>query len=415
MWRLAWRNLWRNWKRTAITASAISLSLALQFISYGTGDSTYEKLREAAARSAGGNVLIHADGYWESQSARTVLVGADPIVERVTKVPGVRAVIPRVIARGLISSARGNAGIQVTGIDPNREAALGDMAKYLVAGDFLPGKPSKLPPIVLTKGVYEDLELKLGKRVKVTTMGADGKSTALGFRLIGVVDTGAQTEGSNLAWTLMSTLQARLKMEGAVTQLGVLIDDDDKRAEVKADILAALDEADRKRIEALTWSEAIPELLNFVDMDRKFADLFGVLIFIVVAFGIANTFLMAVMERVRELGLLGALGLTPARVAQLVVLESLLLGVMSIAIALGLGYGAHAWIASHGIDFSEFANVDFEVSGVILDDLMIYSVIEPARWIGASVVVLLLVLLSALYPAWKATRMDPAQAMRTYE
>ena len=432
MWRLAWRNLWRNHVRTAITGSAIALTLSFMFVYYGTSASSYGKMKLAAARSAGGNILVHAEGYWDSQESSLAVQDAPALIEKIVRVEGVTAAIPRVIVMGLVSSARGNAGVRLLGIEREAEAKLTDNSKYIEAGKFLEPDPEldervgaqvarlmaagKVGRLVLSQKVTEDLVLNLGDRVVVTAKDARGKVVYMPFRLAGIADTGSDLEGESIAWAPLPFVQDQVGHGAdAVTQIGVLCEDDERRTEVRDRIAAALGSGGQ-HLEVLTWDEAIPEMISFIEIDRAMAEVFGLLIFLVVAFGIANTFLMAVLERVREFGVLGALGMSPGKIAQLVVFEAVLLGTIFSAVALALGYGFHSWIAAVGIDFSEMAGGGgMEVSGVMLDDLVIYSEIEPMRWLGACALALVLIVVSASYPAWKATRMDPAQAMRTYE
>ncbi len=138
-------------------------------------------------------------------------------------------------------------------------------------------------------------------------------------------------------------------------------------------------------------------------------------VFIIVAFAIMNTFMMAVMERIRELGLLSALGLSPGKIAQLVLCETTLLALLSTALGLILGLGAHWLTDTYGIDMANNMPEDFEMAGVVLDDMVLRSQIDLQRWVGAIAGVFMLVLLSGCYPAFKATRLSPTDAMRTYE
>jgi ABC-type lipoprotein release transport system permease subunit len=140
------------------------------------------------------------------------------------------------------------------------------------------------------------------------------------------------------------------------------------------------------------------------------------IIFLVVLFSITNTFLMAVMERVRELGLLNALGLAPRRIGRLMLAETVLLTALAMAAGLALGLIGHAAVSSTGIPIGSMGGSEgFEMAGVDVSDMIVYSMIVPAKWVVASVLVAAATIASALYPAWRATRLAPAEAMRFYE
>lgn len=415
MWLLAWRNLWRNKTRTGITMTAIAASLALQLCSMGVADSMYGKLTEGAVRTAGGDFLVHAEGYWRSRGSDLLIEEGDALIAQAERTPHVEIAIPRILMSGIIRSARESAGAEIVAIDHEREARLVDPAKNLVEGEFL-GDNVK-DPIVLGKKLVDDLGLKIGKRVVVMVTRPDGEPGRGLFRLGGVLDTGSPLLDKGAAYVRLDGARKALGLEGSeITQLGVLVDEREQRHLAAHLFEASLDLKARTATETLTWDRAMPQMVDFIEIDANSNAIFAFIIFLVVAFGIANTFLMAVLERIRELGLLSAIGLKPRRIAGLVLRETVVLAIVSIAIGLALGFGAHSLIAANGIDYAELSGAgNMEMAGVVMDDMVIRSVLEPARWINACVVVFGLVILSALYPAWRATRLDPAQAMRTYE
>jgi putative ABC transport system permease protein len=167
-------------------------------------------------------------------------------------------------------------------------------------------------------------------------------------------------------------------------------------------------------LEVLTWAEAMPEIIALIEMDSKMGQGMMFAIFIIVVFGIANTLLMAVMERIRELGLLSALGMTPRRIGALVVLETVLLALFSIGLAVAIALGAHLALQTYGIDMAAFSQSEVEMSGVIVENLVIHSTIVASKWLASIGAVFVLVVVAALYPAWRATRVNPTEAMRTY-
>ena len=168
-------------------------------------------------------------------------------------------------------------------------------------------------------------------------------------------------------------------------------------------------------LEVLTWDEALPEMRSYIEVDANFNYIFSFVLFIVVAFGIANSFLMVVMERVREIGLLGALGLTPGRIGKLLLVETAFLALFAMSVGLAIGYSLHLYLAEVGINLSDLYGGDMEISGVTLIDTVIRSRVNPVEWFVASVATFVLVFCASLYPAWRASRLQPADAMRHYE
>lgn len=412
MWMLAWRNLWRNRGRTAIAVTAIACSLAMLLVSNGVQEDSYVKLEQSALRTSGGSVLVHGDGYWTAQSGDIVLADPAPVLAAASSVDGIRQAVPRVIINGLLTSPRGNAAARLYGVDLEREAALADPRRYLGEGDFF--DPDVDDPIVLGRGIVEQLELELGDRVVLTATDPEGEMVRALFHLSGVLDSGSDAVDDTLAYTTLARAQEAVSMGDAVTQIGLVLGDDEERYDVRDELRNALAEG-ADGLELLTWDEAMPDLVGAIRLDRAFAWIYKIIVFVIVGFGIANTFLMVVLERVRELGLLGALGLRAGRIARLIMAEALLMGAVSAMGGMLLGGALHLWIATKGIDMTEAFDGGYEVSGVAMEDMIMRSVIVPWDWLVSVLFVFAMVTISSLYPAWRATRLDPAQAMRTYQ
>jgi putative ABC transport system permease protein len=413
MWRIAWRNLWRNRARTFIVATAIALTYAMFLVSLGVGDDAHGQMEQAAVKTPRGHVLIHGDGFWAAQSSDLLIPEPVAVRAAIAELPDVEAVIPRVLVNGLISSPRGNAAGRLTGIDPDAERLVQDLSPFVTDGAWVSADQEH--PLVLGSGVVEELEIELGDRVVLTATDPEGEVVRALFRLTGVLHTGSELLDDTAAYTTIAAAQEAVAMGERLTQLGVLVSRDDRRFAVQGavrDALAAAGLADA--LEVLVWDEAIPEMRAYIEIDDRFNYLFSFIVFVVVCFGIANSFLMIVMERIRELGLLGALGLAPGRIGRLLLAETLLLGAVAMLVGLGLGYGIHLLIDHYGINLSEIGG-DMEISGVTLVEPIMRSEVRPVKWLVASFGVFTLILLSSLYPAFRASRLDPAEAMRTYE
>jgi ABC-type lipoprotein release transport system permease subunit len=205
-----------------------------------------------------------------------------------------------------------------------------------------------------------------------------------------------------------------MEMDGMLTQIGV-IQDPDEPSETVAEAIRTSTGAQGDGLEVLTWQQAIPEMVGFIEIDNAFLYIYVAVIFAVVAFAIANTFLMAVMERIREFGLLNALGLRGGGVARLLLTETVLMTILALAVGFVIGYSTHLAVNHWGIPVSSWGVDDMEVSGVDFANMVMRSTITTVKWVLATIMVALITLGSALYPAWKASKLAPAEAMRFYE
>jgi len=413
LWRMAWRNLWRHRTRTLIMTSAIAFSYGLCLFSMGMGDDGHQQMLDQAAEGAGGDVLVHADGYWDSKSSDLVIRGGEEVLAAVEATVGVGEAIPRIIINGLVSSASGNRMLFLQGIDPGREAALRDFSEDVKVGEYLDAT-DRDDPIILGAVIVENLELELGDRVVLTATDPDGEVTRALFHLTGVIRTGLREIDEILGLTTLEAAQKAVGAEGVLTQIGVVAE-----AGIPTDSLKALIQrttrASDSGLEVITWQEAVPEMVGFIEVDDAFLYIYLIVMFAIVAFAIANTFLMAVMERVREFGLLNALGLRGTGVAKLLLAETLLMTLLAMTIGFILGFSGHLAASHWGIPVAMWGVDNMEVSGVDFASLVMRSKINPMKWAAASVLVALVTLCSALYPAWRAAHFEPAEAMRFYE
>ncbi len=408
--RLAWRNLWRNRTRTAISAAAISLGFAALLAAFGLSEATYAQIVGAAIKSAGGSVLVHAEGWQHSRAGDLLIAEPEKVAEAARRLPGVRAVIPRLVIQGLLSSPRGAEPVQLFGTDPKAEAARVDLAPFVAQGTFL--APGEARPLVVGPKLAQELAVGLGDRVVLTAADSRGEMARALFQVSGILQPRAGLE-EGVAFTSLQAAAAAVRAGDARTELGLVLADDARRYEVAAALSAATSVG--QRLELIAWDQALPELLGAIQADRSIFWIFGLVVFVVMGFGIANTFLMSVLERVRELGLLSALGMTPGRTARLILAETALLTAFSVSLGYALGFALHFCLSRWGLDLGALSNMKVEISGVMIGDLRLRSVVDPWRWGLGGLGVGVIIVLSAGYPALKAARLDPVQAMRTYE
>jgi len=443
IWRLAWRNLWRHRARTWILVSVIAATYALSLVGLSIGDDSHQRMLREAARVAGGDVLVHGDGYWENKASDIAIPAGDPVVEALRGIEEVVSVHPRVLINGLVSTSAASRPVFLQGVDPDLEVAFRGFGDDIVDGTFL-AEEERDDPLVLGAELAEELDVEIGDRVVLTASGPDGEIQRALFHLTGTLDAGAGAANEVLGFTTVEAAAEALGMEGALTQVGLTVASEDAVERVAArarEVLAGVALAGEAptgealsqeaqvegeaggrgeappgmELEVLTWREAVPEMVGFVELDDAFGHIYMIVIFVVVLFAITNTFLMAVMERVREFGLLSALGLRDRQVGTMLLAETVVLTALAMTIGLTLGLAGH-FAANHwGISVAAYGIDEIEISGIDMADMVIHSTITPAKWIAASVMVAVASVASALYPAWKAMRLAPSEAMRFYE
>ncbi len=407
--RIAWRNLWRNKTRTAIVVSAIAFSYGLMLFMFGITQDSYAKMEDTIVEAIGGHILIHGDGYWDLPTGGQTV--EQPSVRRreIEEMPEVSAVAERVVGYGLIGTAVTSEGAQLRGVRPEDERAFVDLEDRVLEGGILTGERDM--PVVIDVEEAATLGVGIGDRVVVTGSEIDGDVTRGLFFVDGILESTPGQIDEGTAFVRLEDLQALLGYGDAVTQIGVRLHDDETRHDVATRLRRQFD---GHQLEVLTWDEAVPEFLALIELDQAMTWVYLLVIIFIVVLGITNTFLMAVMERVREFGLLSALGMGPKSVGVLIMVETAFLAAVGMGAGLVLGLVGHFWVSAHGIDMGAAFDMDIDVSGVSME-MVIHSHLDLPLWIMGSVVIFLFICVAALYPAWRAMRLAPSEAMRFYE
>jgi ABC-type lipoprotein release transport system permease subunit len=397
--RLAWRTLWRHAWRTVLTGSGIALGLGLLLTMLGLGDGTHLQMIDAAVGMGSGHVLLQAPGYQARRGVELAIPAA--VARRASDWARARddvvAVPTRVFASALLSSADGAVGVTLMGVDPAIEAAVSRFAARVREGRFV--APADRGAAVIGSGVARVLHAGVGSRIVVMAQGArerDVRSALL--RVVGVVHTGLDEVDRGLLLVPLGAAQELLALDGGVHQVALVLRD---QARTEADAAAA--RRAFPELEALTWAQADPDLETAIRLDDGGHYLFNAIFFVIIGFMVLNTLLMSVLERRRELALLGALGLTPGRRWAMVMLEAAMLGALALAGGLALGIGANAYFHVHGLPLAWFTTEPLESGGVLLEPVM-YASLGVRRVVVSAALVLALTLLLSLVAARHAAR-----------
>jgi ABC-type lipoprotein release transport system permease subunit len=401
--RLAWRNLWRRPGRTILTGSAVALGLGLLLTMLGLGDGSHLQMIDAAVGMGSGHVLVQAPGY---QARRAVELAIPPdLASRVgdwaRRRDDVVAVLPRAFASALLSSADGAAGVTLIGVDPPVEARASRFAARVREGRFLAAGDREAA--VIGSGVARVLHATVGSRIVVMAQGAgerDVRSSLL--RVVGVVHTGLEEVDRGLLLVPLPSAQDLLALDGGVHQVAMILRDQAASAARGAAARRAF-----PAIEALTWAEADPDVDTAIRLDDGGHYLFNAIFLVIIGFMVLNTLLMSVLERRREMALLGALGLTPGRRWLMAMAEAAMLAGLGVGAGVALGAGVNAYFHVHGLPLTWFTDQPFESGGVLLDPVM-YAHLTIRRVVGSAGVVFALTLALSLVAARQAARaVDP--------
>ncbi|BAU48767.1 ABC transporter permease [Sulfurifustis variabilis] len=396
---LAWRNLWRHRWRTVVILFALALGIWSMVTLGALSRGSLEQQLAKAILNLTGHVQIHAPAYRDDPVIEHRLPAPPPALGEVLDGPGVRAWAARVRVPAVISSERESAGVVLVGIEPRRERGLSFIADAVTEGRYLESPDD--PGLLLGRKLAERLETALGRRVVLMSQDVANDIADRGFRVIGIFDASPEAIETGYVFVGRAVAQDLLGLGDAVSEIALVAPDRERLGPVLADLRRAAPDADVQ-----PWTRLEPLLVLTENVTDVVLVIWYVIVFVAMSFGMVNTLLMAVFERTREFGLFQALGMPPRQILLQVLLESVIL--LLCALALG---NAAAWATLRalegGIDLSAFAE-GLELVGV---SPVIYPALSPGDATIANALVFVLGLAASLYPAWRAARYVPVEAI----
>ncbi len=406
LWSIAWRNLWRQRRRSLITAMAMAMGVALCMSMICISDGMYTDMFEVMVEQRLGHVQLHHPAYPAKSLVFDTLQGRDALIERVEAVPGTVAVSPRIVGFGLLGGEAKSVGGMLLGIDPARDAAVSPLKGRVKEGRYLADDAAH--EIILGHALAEEIEVGLGDSVVAVTQATDGSVGNDLYTVVGTYKTGDVMMDQSGGYIHITDAEALLWLEDQAHGITVLTDHADH---VEAFSVVVREAVAGDDVEVQAWFEADPQTAEMMGMRDATAIIFLGIVFTVAAFGVINTMLMSVFERTRELGVLRALGLRPGKLIQLVVLESFFLAALSSGIGLVLGGLLDWYLVVHGLDFSGGAPDGFSFEGIMLDPVMMGEV-NPGPIVLTVAAVFIVSVIASLWPAWRAARLQPVTAIR---
>ena len=410
MWiiKLAWRNLWRNKRRTIITISSICFGLVLALVFIGLGDGTYGAMINSAARLGSGHITLEHPEYRISPLTRLTLQATDEVTRHFTTIQEIEGWAPRILGQAMLSTSHGTVGTAFIGVEPEREKEYTLFIDKITEGSYLEQSDGR--EVLIGRKMAERLKVTIGSKMVITSNNLHGEIAAELLRVVGIFETGSEMIDGYMCQIALKRAQALLAMqEGEITQLAIFITDQratDRVIEHLKKILSPVSEA-----AVLSWREVMPELASYVELDGTSNYIFQVIIFIIIAAGILNTILMSVLERQFEFGVLLCLGMNPKNLLFLILAESMLLGLLGVTVGTVLGLACNQYFTIKGFDMTLFTGENLDISGVALDPIL-YSDLYPDHLITTVLLVFVMTLLVGIYPAIKATRSEPIETLK---
>ena len=402
-WHLAWRNIWRNPRRTSVILVAVVIGVWSMIFLGALNRGTVEGMIRNAIATLTGHIQVHQKGYRDDPAIENSIQQPEQVQRALeASLPPGASWTARIRVNAVASNARHYSGVTLVGIEPLSEAQVSFIGGAISEGRYL--KEDDGNAILVGAAFLEKFETRLGRKLVLMSQDSHKNIASQAFRIVGIFKAEMDSTEKQLVFVNRTAAQKMLMLGNGVSEFAVFLADEDQLAKIDSELTAALP-PDRYDVD--TWRDLLPIMTALLRIMDGFIYIWTFVTFVAMGFGIVNTTLMAVFERMREFGILKALGMRPWRIVRGVLTESFILLLMGMLGGNLLAFLTTLPLAHSGIDLSALA-AGVEYAGMTR---IIYPVIDPHDILVANLIVLLLGLLVSLYPAIKAARFKPVEAM----
>jgi putative ABC transport system permease protein len=403
IWTIAWRNIWRNRKRSGVLLVAIAFGLWAGLLTSGLLNGMTVQMIRSAISTRTAHVQIHARGFVDHPEVGKIIPDGQAVLQKVRSTDGVAEAAGRAVVPAMGSSATTSAGVRLYGVAPDAEAEVFTVAKKVVTGRYI--EASDRNTCVLGQELAEKLKLDVGSKLIVQAQTPDGTLAGGAFRIVGIYKTVSSLYDKTAVFALQGDVDRTFTLDGAIHEIAIKADDISDSVPVASRLRSEFPGLDVE-----TWDKLEPELELLTSTSQQMSRILMVFIMIALVFGITNTMLMAVLERTRELGVLISLGMKQRLVFAMIMIETVILSSIGGALGAALGGGTVAALSRIGLDLSVIST-GLAAAGV---ESVLYPKLAAIEYPVIGALVIATAVLGAIYPGIKASRLSPVQAMRTY-
>jgi ABC-type lipoprotein release transport system permease subunit len=399
---LAWRNLWRQPRRTILSSLAIAFTTVFLVFMPSWQYGSYIAMIENTLRLFDGYAQIQQPGYQDDPEIRNSIVNPGPPLKELKQLLGKKVVTARAESYALLTSDERSFGVRIIGVQPETESAVSTIPRNIREGRYLQNEHSD--EIVLGLTLAKNLRVGIGNRVTLLSMGRDGSLAADSLQVSGVFSTGIKEMDRLVAEMPLTRFQETFSMPG---QVHTLVLGAESLSDFQPFMKPTQAIATRYQLATLDWKQLQPGLLQGILLDISSAVLIYVAMVVVVTFSLLNSLLMSVLERTREFGMLMAIGMRPGLIGRMVWMETLLLLAIGLGAGILIGFAVTQYYASIGIYFGETQEVfaKFGLPGAMYPQINVFTLL------AGPTVIAVCILLAGIYPMLRIYRLQPVQAM----
>ncbi len=402
--KLAWRNLWRNKRRSLITLAAVVFAAVMAIAMRGIQLGTYELNIRSIVELFSGYLQIQNKNYLDNPSLTKSFIIDKNILDALASTKGIVSYAPRIYADGLISFKDNSRGAAIFGIEPDKENKVTTFVQNINSGRLFDSDSSN--DIVVGDQLLKNLEANVGDEIVLLAQGYDGALGNQKYKIVGTVKLGLQELESAIIFMGLKSAQSLLAMGNRVNVIAIRADNLSHLEEIDNSLAKKIKDSD---IKVLVWNKVNPELEQAIQLDNVSGIFFLGILIVIVAFGILNTVLMSVIERFREFGVVLAIGMPQINLTYLVYIETMLITIIGLFIGNILGIVVNYYLIIHPIVFGGELKKLYEIYHFLPQ---LKSTLQPSIFYNVSLSILIISLLSCIYPAYKVYKLEPLKGIR---
>ncbi len=404
--KLAWRNIWRNKRRTLITVAAVAFAVFMASVMVSFQKGVWDKVVDNTVNLYFGFAQVHSDGYWDEQILDNAVDFNDELKALEKEIPDVKGVIPRIESFALASQKNLTTGVLVIGIDPEKEDDMTGVKSRLVEGEYLEADDEAT---FVAEGVAEKLGMKLGDTLVLISQGYHGANAAAKFSIKGIFKFALPDLNKRLVYLPLKAAQKFYGAENMVTSVVLKIDE---RDQVPGVLKAVNSKLDNEKYEVKNWEQMMPELLEARELDEGGGLLVLGILYFIITFAIFGTILMMTKEREYEFGVLVSIGMRRWKLFSIIWWETVLVGFIGSIAGILISIPICYYYNVNPIDMAimgEEAVEAYEKFGI---DAVMPFAFEFSVFFNQALIIFIVTTILALYPFWKIKNLYPVDAMR---
>jgi len=400
--KIAWRNLWRNKRRTLLTIASVTFALFLALFMRSMQLGSYDSMVESAVKSTTGYIQVHEKGYWADKSLDNTFETSESLENQFLSHPNVSEIIPRFESFALLSSGIQTKGSVVIGTDPDTEQIVSGLKDRIIDGEYLDKNDQA---VLIAEGLARYLKSGVGDTIVILGQGFHGNTAAGAYPVKGIIKFVQPDINNSMVYIPLTLAQELYSSPQRLTSLSILLHDPDKMRPTRDELVTAAPET----LEIMTWDEMLTEMVNAIEGDNISSQFMLGILYLVVGFGILGSILMSTMERRKEFGIMVAVGMQRSKLAIIVLIETVIISLIGVITGVTASLPPIVYFYHHPIPLTgEAAEAMIEYN---MEPIM-PMLLEPGYFLAQASVVLVITLVTLIYPMTVIGRLKVINAIK---